>query len=103
MTYTSKTSIAAFVLLVIAATAVTVETQEPRNPRNIEEFNALFQEYNNWGRWGADDELGTMNLITPEKTREAAALVQKGITVSLAHNPIPGVAPDNPEIGRAHV
>ncbi len=102
MTITSKTSIAAFALLAVAATAVTVETQEPRNPRNIEEFNALFQEYNNWGRWGADDELGTMNLITPEKTREAAALVQKGITVSLAHNPIPGVAPDNPDVAFNH-
>ena len=22
-------------------------------------------EISNWGRWGADDELGTLNLITP--------------------------------------
>ena len=35
---------------------------------------------NNWGRWGDDDERGTMNLITAEKTREAASLVRKGIT-----------------------
>ena len=21
----------------------------------------------NWGRWGPEDELGTLNLITPEK------------------------------------
>jgi kynurenine formamidase len=37
----------------------------------------------NWGRWGDHDELGTLNLITPAKRKEAAALVQQGITVSL--------------------
>lgn len=41
----------------------------------------------NWGRWGPDDDRGTLNLITPEKTRQAAALVQDGITVSLQHVP----------------
>ncbi len=38
----------------------------------------------NWGRWGEDDELGTLNLITPEKRRQAAALVTEGVSVSLA-------------------
>ena len=23
--------------------------------------------YRNWGKWGPDDELGTINYITPEK------------------------------------
>ena len=23
--------------------------------------------YRNWGKWGADDELGTLNYITPRK------------------------------------
>ena len=32
----------------------------------------------NWGRWGADDELGTINLITPAKRVAAAGLVVKG-------------------------
>ena len=27
---------------------------------------------NNWGRWGDDDELGTLNLITPEVVKRAA-------------------------------
>lgn len=27
----------------------------------------------NWGRWGPDDQLGTVNLITPDKIREAAS------------------------------
>lgn len=38
----------------------------------------------NWGRWGEDDELGTLNLITPEKRRQAAGLVTEGVSVSLA-------------------
>ena len=41
-------------------------------------------EISNWGRWGEDDQLGTLNLITPAKRRQAAALVSEGITVSLA-------------------
>lgn len=42
-------------------------------------------ELSNWGRWGPDDQIGTLNLITPDKTRAAARLVQDGVTVSLAH------------------
>jgi kynurenine formamidase len=38
----------------------------------------------NWGRWGPNDELGTLNFVTPEKRRRAAALVREGITVSCA-------------------
>ena len=41
-------------------------------------------ELSNWGRWGKDDQLGTMNLITPEKRRQAYRLVKEGVTVSLA-------------------
>ena len=25
------------------------------------------QAINNWARWGADDQLGTLNLMTPER------------------------------------
>ncbi|GIT67475.1 MAG: hypothetical protein Ct9H300mP25_09470 [Acidobacteriota bacterium] len=84
------------VALTIIALPTTAITQETRSPRNLEEFNELFQEFNNWGRWGDDDERGTMNLITAEKTREAASLVRKGITVSLSHNPMPDEAIENP-------
>lgn len=44
----------------------------------------LASRYSNWGRWGADDELGTVNLITPAKRREAAGLVRTGRTFSLS-------------------
>ena len=33
------------------------------------QFEAWQTELSNWGRWGKDDELGTLNLITPEKRR----------------------------------
>ncbi len=100
MTRRSSTAfvrLGAIAAAVAFAAAVAVHAQEPRAPRNIAEFDAMFQEINNWGRWGADDELGTMNLITPEKTIEAAALVQSGITVSLSHNPMPDPEVDNPD------
>ncbi|MBS1678892.1 MAG: cyclase family protein [Actinobacteria bacterium] len=43
----------------------------------------LARRYSNWGRWGEDDELGTLNLIGPERLRAAADLVATGETVSL--------------------
>lgn len=38
----------------------------------------------NWGRWGDDDQLGALNLLTPDKIRAAAALVAEGRSVSLS-------------------
>jgi kynurenine formamidase len=38
---------------------------------------------NNWGRWGADDERGTLNLLTPERVRAAAGAVTSGRVYSL--------------------
>ena len=38
----------------------------------------------NWGRWGPDDQLGTVNLVTEEKRKQAAALVRDGVSVSCA-------------------
>ncbi|MCC7363302.1 MAG: cyclase family protein [Dehalococcoidia bacterium] len=59
------------------------------------EVMTYFEKHNNWGRWGADDEAGTINLITPEKRREAAALVQSGRAVSLAYTLNTVAAPGN--------
>ena len=49
-----------------------------------DEFHAIAKRVNNWGRWGADDELGTLNLITGDVVREAAACVRSGRRVPLA-------------------
>lgn len=40
--------------------------------------------YSNWGRWGDDDELGTLNHVTPEIRQRAASLVRTGRVFSLA-------------------
>ena len=53
-------------------------------------------ELSNWGRWGKDDELGTLNLITPAKRKQAAALVKDGVSVSLAANANMEKEIDNP-------
>ena len=59
---------------------------EQRSPGvlSAEAFQALFDECSNWGRWGAEDERGTLNLITPEHRVRAAGLVRDGQTVSCA-------------------
>jgi kynurenine formamidase len=62
---------------------------------SVAEFEEVFESVKNWGRWGPDDELGTLNFITPEKVRDAAGLVRSGRRVSMAI-PINKVAgPDN--------
>ncbi|MFE7775847.1 cyclase family protein [Streptomyces sp. NPDC057445] len=48
------------------------------------EFHDIAKRVNNWGRWGADDEIGTLNLITDEVVRRAAAEIRTGRRVPLA-------------------
>ena len=55
--------------------------------------NELIDRVSNWGRWGADDEVGTANLITPEHRRTAATLVRRGDVHSLAVD----FEPDHPQ------
>jgi kynurenine formamidase len=62
----------------------------------METFEGWMAEVSNWGRWGEDDQLGTINLITPAKRREAAALITEGAVVSLARDVIKEEAADNP-------
>jgi kynurenine formamidase len=38
---------------------------------------------NNWGRWGADDERGSLNLLTPDVVKSAAASIKTGKVYSL--------------------
>jgi kynurenine formamidase len=47
------------------------------------EIATLGEQVRNWGRWGTDDEIGTLNFITPAKRAAAAQLVRKGLTFSL--------------------
>src|SRR2546423_8973423 len=59
------------------------------------EFHALAEKVSNWGRWGPDDELGTLNLITPDVVRRGVAAAKTGKTFSLA---LP-LSEDGPQIG----
>ena len=70
----------------------------PPSPDTVtrETVERWMTELSNWGRWGDDDELGTLNLITPEKRKQAARLVRTGISVSLARNTEKEEAIDNP-------
>ncbi|CAM5662478.1 cyclase family protein [Streptomyces atroolivaceus] len=42
--------------------------------------------YSNWGRWGADDVLGTLNFLDEARRREAATLIRRGVSFSLAQS-----------------
>jgi kynurenine formamidase len=57
---------------------------------------ALHGSLSNWGRWGPDDQLGALNLVTPEVTAAAAATVRSGQTVSCARPLNTEAAADNP-------
>lgn len=64
---------------------------------SVLEFERLFDAVKNWGRWGQDDQLGTLNYITPAHVRRAASLVTTGRSVSMAIaiNKVAGA--DNPQ------
>ena len=53
-------------------------------PMSRAQFDELMTEISNWGRWGDDDQLGTLNLITPARRVAAATLVEDGESISLA-------------------
>ncbi len=41
------------------------------------------KELSNWGRWGENDQIGTLNNITPAEITTAAGLIRKGKVFSL--------------------
>jgi hypothetical protein len=67
-----------------AASAVTAQQAGGGVSENERQRAQWAEEYSNTGRWGSEDELGTLNLITARKRREAAALVGAGEVVSLS-------------------
>ena len=48
-----------------------------------EKFKQIGAELSNWGRWGADDQVGTLNFITPAVRAAAAKMIKTGETVDL--------------------
>ena len=61
-----------------------------------EQYEQWKKELSNWSRWGKDDQIGTLNLITATKRKQAAALVKEGVSVSLAGDPDTVKSVDNP-------
>src|SRR5262245_32405504 len=48
------------------------------------ELEALAARVSNWGRWGADDQRGTLNLITTDAVRRGLAGARTGRVFPLA-------------------
>jgi kynurenine formamidase len=78
-----------------AAVAATGAQNDP-HAVSAEQYERWKKELSNWGRWGKDDEIGALNLITPAKRKQAAALVRDGVSVSLASDADRVKAVDNP-------
>jgi kynurenine formamidase len=67
------------------------------------ELDALWDSLRNWGRWGDDDELGTLNHLTPAQRQRAAQLVVDGATVSLARDLGVTPSPETPFPAHHHM
>jgi Predicted metal-dependent hydrolase len=64
-------------------------------------FEKYYEACSNWGKWGTEDQRGTLNYITPEIVRAAAALVRSGKTISL-QLPLDGRGPQTGAFGRVN-
>ncbi len=47
------------------------------NTITLQDIQDVSQRLKNWGRWGADDEIGTLNNISPQDIINAAKLIRK--------------------------
>jgi len=86
------TSLFLAILFPLISIAQELSTDEPITR---EQFDTLFEQVDNTNRWGETDQKGTLNLITPDVRRMAAAEVRDGATVSMSREmligPIPGM------------
>jgi kynurenine formamidase len=81
---------------VLTISALTAQAQAPKHAVTPDEYERWKKELSNWGRWGKDDQIGALNLITPAKRKQAAALVKEGVSVSMAADLDTEKAVDNP-------
>ena len=85
------------ILLVLVLAFGLTGTLASQQPATRAQFERWKTELSNWGRWGKDDQIGALNLITPAKRRQAAALVKEGLSVSLSRDADRQKAIDNPD------
>ena len=85
-----RPGLAILLAIAISIASLSAQSPEPTGARRMEarEVEQILESVSNWGRWGTDDQLGTLNLITPRKRRQAAAQVRDGVSISLAHDVI---------------
>jgi kynurenine formamidase len=83
-----KVSCLFMVLAVLASQAGSQPSAPMQQKLTKQDIKTMMSSLSNWGRWGRNDQLGALNLITPEKRREAVSEVKEGISISLAHNVI---------------
>ena len=77
------------------ASPVVLGGEEARTPITVATIDAWATDLSNAGRWGDDDQLGTLNLITPAVRVAAAKLVTEGVSVSMAHPLLTARSADN--------
>src|SRR5262245_37477924 len=91
-----------FAITLLAASVLGLTAQQlssqtvPPQAVTAAQYESWKKDLSNWGRWGKDDQIGAINLITPAKRKEAAALVKEGFSVSLAGDADTVKAVDNP-------
>src|SRR6516165_5404511 len=83
-------------LLAIGKLSPQAVTPTPSHTVAPEDYERWKKELSNWGRWGKDDQVGALNLITPAKRKQAAALVKEGFSVSMSGDADTTKAVDNP-------
>ncbi len=91
----SITGVIMLVLVILAIQPIGSGEAQSIKKLTKADIERMMTELSNWGRWGKQDQLGAMNLITPEKRREAARLVREGVSISLAHDTNSDPAQDN--------
>lgn len=74
-------------------------TQDPARLVTLDTLKRWERELSNWGRWGKEDQRGLLNLITPDKTRQALTLVREARTVTLQINPLKKTGSDTGGFG----
>jgi kynurenine formamidase len=87
--------IVAIAACLLAGTPQSQERAASTELVNRTDFERWMGELSNAGRWGKEDELGALNLVTPAKRKQAAALVREGFAVSLARDVEKQTAADN--------
>ena len=82
--------------IVVSSGVGMAQTNQDRPLVSQAQYDQWLIDLSNWGRWGEDDEIGALNLITPQKRRAAARLVTEGFSVSLASTAQTEATVDNP-------